>query len=154
MNKWFWGVLIFCFFVINEITVDWLLAITIGGYGFEASFEHIFRYSSFFAYFESAPFRLIPYLLLTSLAAFLGGYYSVHEKVAFWGALMAIALFHFWGYWGLHYPSYNGERLSSTAALALLFIPLHAIWVGLLAGIATGLLSLLSASIFKKIRGV
>ena len=142
MNKWFWGVLIFCFIVINEITVDWLLAITIGGYGFEASFEHIFRYSSPFAYFESAPFRLIPYLLLTSLAAFLGDYYSVHEKMAFWG------------YWGLNYPSYNGERLSSTAALALLFIPLHAIWVGLLAGIVTGLLSLLSASIFKKIRGV
>ena len=103
MNKWFWGVLIFCFIVINETTVDWLLAITIGGYGFEASFEHIFRHSSPLVYFESAPFRLIPYLLITSLAAFLGDYYSVHEKMAFWGALMAITLFHFWGYWGLNF---------------------------------------------------
>ena len=154
MNKWFWGVLVFCFLIVNETTVDWIFAITIGGYDFKASIEHIFRYSSLLGYFESTPFRLIPYLLLTSLAAFLGAHYSVHEKIAFWGALIAIALFHCFGYWGLHSPSYTGERLSSTAGLALIFIPLHAIWVGLLAGIAIGLLSLFSASIFKKVRGV
>lgn len=104
MNKWFWGVLIFCFIVINEITVDWLLAITIGGYGFEASFEHIFRYSSPFAYFESAPFRLIPYLLLTSLAAFLGDYYSVHEKNGILGSTNSNSAFSFLGILGLKLP--------------------------------------------------
>jgi hypothetical protein len=154
MSKWFWGVMVFCFLIVNETTVNWILAITIGGFDFKASIEQIFRYSSLLGYFESTPFRLSPYLLLTSLAAFLGGHYSFHEKVAFWGALMAIALFHCWGYWGLNYPSYTGEHLSSTAGLALIFIPLHAIWVGLLAGIASGLASLLSARVFKKVRGV
>ncbi|WOI38637.1 hypothetical protein R1T43_06280 [Alteromonas sp. CI.11.F.A3] len=153
MNKWFWRVLILCFLMVNAETVDWLLAITIGGYSFDASDEHTFRYFSLSSYFDSAIFQLIPYLLLAGLAAFQGRHYCVHEKIAFWAALIAITLFHCWGYWGVNYSSYTDGHLSSTASLALIFIPLHAIWVGLLTGITVGLLSLLCACVIKKICG-
>ena len=152
MNKWFWGVLILSFVLINERTIDWLLAITVGGYGFEASIKRTFLHSSPQGYFFSATFRLIPYLLLACLAMFQGNYYSVHEKIAFWTALAAITLFHSWGFGGLSYPLYTGEHLSSTAALALIFIPLNAVWVGLLTGVTMGLLSLMCACIIKRYR--
>ena len=150
MGKSFWIVLITAFVVINETLVDWLLAIFVGDYGVAEGFTKVTRLWTLDSVLFAAAFRAIPYgaLLLVGLTTSLKR--SVPGKLALWLALLAIAAIHFWGYWGMQHSLYTTAHTSSTSALALIFVPIHAAWIGALTGGAVLMGAKLGIRLFKR----
>jgi len=134
MGKSFWIMLIAAFVVINEILVDWVLAVSVGDFGVTEGFSEVTRYLTVDSLLFAAGFRVIPYgaLMLVGLTTRLKR--SVPGKVALWFALLAIAAIHFSGYWGMQHSLYTPAHTSSTSVLALIFVPIHAVWIGALTG--------------------
>ncbi|HAU94208.1 MAG TPA: hypothetical protein DCW59_17810 [Alteromonas sp.] len=130
MSKKFWILVIAAFVVINEIMVDWLLAIFVGDYGVAEGFIDVTRYLTVDSLLFAAGFRAIPYgaLLLVGLTTRLK--HTIPGKLALWLALLAIAAIHFWGYWAMQYSFYTPDYTSSTSELELIFVPIHALWIG------------------------
>tara|TARA_Y100001001_G_scaffold132191_1_gene131990 strand:- start:363 stop:815 length:453 start_codon:yes stop_codon:yes gene_type:complete len=130
MSKKFWILVIAAFVVINEILVDWLLAIFVGDYGVAEGFIDVTRYLTVDSLLFAAGFRAIPYgaLLLVGLTTRLK--HTIPGKLALWLALLAIAAIHFWGYWAMQYSFYTPDYTSSTSELELIFVPIHALWIG------------------------
>ncbi|MEC9260003.1 MAG: hypothetical protein VYD53_01545 [Pseudomonadota bacterium] len=150
MGKSFWIVLIIAFVVINETLVDWVLAIFVGDYGVAEGFARVTRFLTIDSLLFAAAFRAIPYgaLLLVGLTTSLKR--SVPGKLALWLALLAIAAIHFCGYWGMQHSLYTTAHTSSTSALALIFVPIHAAWIGALTGGAVFVLTKLGVRLFKR----
>ena len=134
MSKKFWILVIAAFVVINEILVDWLLAIFVGDYGVAEGFIDVTRYLTVDSLLFAAGFRAIPYgaLLLVGLTTRLK--HTIPGKLALWLALLAIAAIHFWGYWAMQYSFYTPDYTSSTSSLELIFVPIHALWIGAITG--------------------
>ena len=130
MSKSFWIALIAAFVVINEILVDWVLAVLVGDYGVAEGVSEVTRYLTVDSLLFAAGFRAFPYgaLLLVGLTSRLK--HSVPGKLALWLALLAIAAIHFWGYWAMQYSFYTPDYTSSTSELELIFVPIHALWIG------------------------
>ena len=130
MSKSFWIALIAAFVVINEILVDWVLAVLVGDYGVAEGVSEVTRYLTVDSLLFAAGFRAVPYgaLLLVGLTSRLK--HSVPGKLALWLALLAIAVIHFWGYWAMQYSFYTPDYTSSTSELELIFVPIHALWIG------------------------
>ena len=130
MNKRFWIVLITAFVVINEILVDWVLAVLVGDYGVAEGVSEVTRYLTVDSLLFAAGFRAVPYgaLLLVGLTTRLK--HTIPGKLALWLALLAIAAIHFWGYWAMQYSFYTPDYTSSTSELELIFVPIHALWIG------------------------
>ena len=134
MGKSFWIVLFTAFVVINETLVDWVLAIVVGDYGVAEGFARATRFLTVDSLLFAAGFRASPYgaLLLVGLTTRLK--HTIPGKFALWLALLAIAAIHFSGYWGMQHSLYTGAHTSSTSALAIIFVPIHAAWMGAIAG--------------------
>ena len=130
MGKSFWIVLFTAFVVINETLVDWVLAIVVGDYGVAEGFARATRFLTVDSLLFAAGFRAIPYgaLLLVGLTTRLK--HTIPGKLALWLALLAIAAIHFWGYWAMQYSFYTPDYTSSTSELELIFVPIHALWIG------------------------
>ena len=134
MSKKFWILVIAAFVVINEILVDWVLAVLVGDYGVAEGVSEVTRYLTVDSLLFAAGFRAFPYgaLLLVGLTSRLK--HSVPGKLALWLALLAIAVIHFWGYWAMQYSFYTPDYTSSTSSLELIFVPIHALWIGAITG--------------------
>lgn len=133
--KWlFWTLLFLSFLLINETTVEWLLAIIVGGYSPQPGFERATHYFTIQSFLFSACFRIIPYIVLSAVTLFSSLKNTSIGKLALYCSLAAISLFHFWGYWGMQHSLFTSEHTSSTSVLAIIFIPIHAIWLGAVAG--------------------
>ena len=130
MSKSFWIALIAAFVVINEILVDWVLAVLVGDYGVAEGVSEVTRYLTVDSLLFAAGFRAFPYgaLLLVGLTTRLK--HTIPGKLALWLALLAIAAIHFWGYWAMQYSFYTPDYTSSTSELELIFVPIHALWIG------------------------
>lgn len=150
MNKRFWILVIAAFVVINEILVDWVLAVLVGDYGVAEGVSEVTRYLTVDSLLFAAGFRAVPYgaLLLVGLTSRLK--HSVPGKLALWLALLAIAAIHFSGYWGMQHSLYTPAHTSSTSALALIFVPIHAAWIGALTGGAVLMGAKLGIRLFKR----
>ncbi|MEP4888850.1 MAG: hypothetical protein ABJV04_02390 [Aliiglaciecola sp.] len=136
--KWlFWMLLFLSFLLINEITVEWLLAVVVGGYAPQPGFERATQYFTVHSFLFSASFRVIPYIVLSAVAVVLFSSLKKSSigKIALYCSLAAISLFHFWGYWDMQHSHFTSEHTSSTSALAIIFIPIHAIWLSAVVGV-------------------
>ncbi|GAC16203.1 hypothetical protein [Aliiglaciecola lipolytica] len=133
--KWiFWTLLLLSFILINEITVQWLLAINIGGYEAHPGFERAIQNFTLDSFLFSSSFRLIPYSVLSAIALFSNLKNSTAGKIALSCSLAAISAFHFWGYWSMQHSLFTSEHTTSTAGLDILFIPIYAVWISTIAG--------------------
>ena len=150
MGKSFWIVLFTAFVVINETLVDWALALVVGDYGVAEGFARATRFLTVDSLLFAAGFRAIPYgaLLLVGLTTRLK--HSIPGKFALWLALLAIAAIHFSGYWGMQHSLYTGAHTSSTSALAIIFVPIHAAWMGAIAGGVVFVMAKLGLRILKR----
>ncbi|MEE2000760.1 hypothetical protein QWY20_04790 [Alkalimonas sp. MEB108] len=125
--KWsFWLLMIIGFVFINENIVHWLLAIKVGGYSISDGYTAATRYFTWKSFLFSAYFRAIPYLILALVAVKSRLRFTSQGKTAIWFALAALLVIHFLGYWGMQYALYTPDHISSTASLAVIFIPFHA----------------------------
>lgn len=134
MGKSFWIGLITAFVVINEILVDWVLAVFVGDYGVAEGFTMVTRFLTVDSLLFAAGFRAIPYgaLLLVGLTTNLKR--SIPGKFALWSVLFVVMGLHFCGYWHMLYASYTPQRMSSTAVLNIILVPLNALPIGAVAG--------------------
>lgn len=133
--KWlFWTLLFLSFLLINETTVEWLLAVIVGGYAPQPGFLRVTQYLTLHSFLFSASFRIVPYIVLSAVALFSNLKESCIGKIALYCSLAAISLFHFWGYWSMQHSLFTSEHTSSTAGLAIIFTPIHATWLSPVAG--------------------
>ena len=117
--------------LINENAVQWALAVNVGGYSLAAGCHNAFTYFSLLGYLFFTAFRLVPYLVLGGvLVALSKTRFKDYIPAVFAGGLAGILAMIIWGSWVTLRPLYTGAHVSSTTAIAFLFIPIYAIPAG------------------------
>jgi len=128
--------------IVNENVVQWALAVIVGNYSMINGFKDAFEYFSIEGYLFFTAFRLIPYLILGLVVK---SFIKKKRKIGLgigWGGLVGIVFMIIWGSWFAQLPYYTDEHVSSTTAIAFIFIPIYAIVTGLIGGVIGGLMSL------------
>jgi hypothetical protein len=126
--------------------VQWTLAVKVGRYSIPGGFREAFKYFSIVGYLFFTAFRLVPYVGLAFLLGLLSKTkYKDYVLPVFIGGLIGILSLILWGFWTAQLPYYTGEHVSSTTAIAFVFIPIYANLTG-------GLGVLVSAAIYTPIR--
>ncbi len=140
---WHSSVLLLVALLINEHVVHWALAVKVGGYSVAAGFTDAFKYFSVGGYLFCTAFRLIPYMGLAITLLVLSKTKAKDFVLPVWiGGLIGILGTILWGLWMTQRPYYTDEHVSSTTAIAFLFIPLYACFTGGLGGLALAVLYL------------
>ena len=134
----FWYVYLFTSLFVSVNIVKWVLAIVVGGYGLIDGFINAFEYFTFDGYISNLGFRSIPYAILGLSVIFLKTENKAKIGIA-WGGLSGIVIFIIWGYWMAQLPFYTNEHVSSTTALAYIFIPIWAVVPGCISAIIGGI---------------
>ena len=141
-NNWHWLLPIFLGLVVTEDVVHFFVMLEVGGLSasqaFHKLFEH-FTWLSVFGCLFATGFRIVPFALLAIITGLLGRKirrdFLVFTVI---GGLVGIFLFYIPATASVWRPLYDGSRMSSTAAIAFLFIPFYTVPY-MLAGTAGGL---------------
>lgn len=129
--KWmFWVALVLVFIFVDVAFSEFMLALFVGGLDFAGAYERAYRDLSLSDYRFFAAWRSLPYIALALLAALSNHHKTRAGRCILWLLLLALTLFHFYGYWVMQQPLFTDERISSTAILAVIGIPLNAIFYG------------------------
>jgi len=132
--------------IINAYVVQWALAVIVGGYSLAGGFHDVFKYFNVFGYLLITAANLVPYGCLWKLIIVLSKTrFRDYNPAVFAGGLIGILAFIIWGLWDVQRPLYTGEHVSSTTAVAFLFIPIYAVPAG-------GIGALLFAAIYTPFR--
>ena len=141
LKYWYLVVLLLAALIINENVVQWALAVRVGGLTVGAGFEDAFEYFNLFGYLFFTAFRLVPYVGLGVILVVLSKTRMKDYCLpVFAGGLIGIVAIIVWGSWTAQCPYYTDEHISSTTAIAFLFIPIYAVPAG---GLGAALLALL-----------
>jgi hypothetical protein len=133
---WYLAVLLGAGLLVNENMVQWALAIQVGGMSVGAGFNDAFEHFSISGYLFFTAFRMIPYVGLgVALLVLSKTKISDYSLAVFYGGLVGILTILIWGSWEVQRPYYTDEHVSSTTAIAFLFIPIYAIPAGLLGAV-------------------
>ena len=127
MSKMFWLVLLCFFIVINEHLAKFTLSLQANQLSPSQALEDAFRYSSIGSYMFTAFWRAIPFLGLAAFARFSSVRRYSFGRASLWGCAVLIASYHFWGYYQIWSPAFQGGKLSSTSSIAIPFISLEAV---------------------------
>lgn len=137
--RFFWYTLMFAALLINESTVQWALAVLVGELSIIAGFNDAFGNFSLSGYAFFSAFRFIPYLILAFIVKrYLIPKWPTSSAIA-WGGLCGIVVIIVWGSWSAMHAYYTDAQISSTTAIAFLFIPFYAIVGGLIGGLLAAL---------------
>ena len=131
LKYWYLVVLLLAALVINENVVQWALAMRVGGHTVAAGFEDAFEYFTPFGYLFFTAFRLVPYVGL-GIILFVLSRTKLKDYClpVFAGGLVGILAIILWGSWMAQRPYYTDEHVSSTTAIAFVFIPIYAVPAG------------------------
>jgi hypothetical protein len=127
MSKMFWLVLLCFFMLVNENLVKFTLSLQANQLSPSQALEDAFRYSSIVSYMFTAFWRAIPFLGLAAFARFSSVRRYSFGRVSLWGCAVFITCYHFWGYYQIWLPVFQGGKLSSTSSLAIPFVSLEAV---------------------------
>ena len=131
MKYWYLVVLLLAALLINENVVQWALAVRVGGHTVTTGFEDAFKYFTPFGYLFLTAFRLVPYVGLGIILVVLSKTrLRDYCLPVFGGGLVGILTIILWGSWMAQRPYYTDEHVSSTTAIAFLFIPIYAVPAG------------------------
>ncbi|MGX5913223.1 hypothetical protein ACR0ST_00625 [Aliidiomarina sp. Khilg15.8] len=129
MKWYFWLSLVLCFLLVNEYLSNFFSHVFAEDMSLASAYKETFRYSgwvwSIQSYALFAAFRALPYTALAWLAARSKLSSSISGRIALWVTLLALAAFHFYGYWLMQ------VSLSSTSAILGLWIPIFALIYGI-----------------------
>lgn len=146
ISAWWWlGVPVALALLVNEQVMLAIVAIVVGGRSLPEAIRDAAGDHPVSAFLFFTPFRLVPYLLLAGVCWWLSrgrGRRFVAAVLA--GGCVGIVAFIVVASWQVLRPLYTNERVSSTAALAFLFIPSYATVTGALgAGLAAAIRAIL-----------
>ncbi len=127
--------LVISFIFINETTIQWLLAIYVGGMGVTEGFNDAFKYFTLSGYLFFSAFRLIPYLILYFCLKYLVKKKNNNYIGMGWGGLIGVLFIIIWGSWEAQHSYYTDAHTSSTTAIVFLFLPIYSIATGLIGGL-------------------
>jgi hypothetical protein len=123
--------------IVNENLVQWALAIFVGHLSVIDGFRDAFKYFTLLGYLFFTVFRLIPYL---GLAVVLNAIERSRLKDFTFpvqlGGIIGILSIILWGSWTAMRPLYTGQHVSSTTAIAFVFIPIYACFSGMVGAVA------------------
>ncbi len=128
--KKYWIAILLAALLINENTVQWALAMVVGKLGIVAGFKDAFEYFGIGGYLFFTGVRFIPYLILGATLSSLASRRPRWIPPLFYGGMAGILAMIIWGSWVSLRPYYTDEHVSSTTALAFLFIPIYAVFSG------------------------
>lgn len=150
-SKWYLLVLLLAALLINENLVQWALAVTVGHYSIAAGRADAFKYFTIGGYLFFTAFRLVPYVGLGGILIVLSRTrLKDYVLPVFIGGLIGILAMILWGSWTAQHPYYTGEHVSSTTAIAFLFIPIYACFTGGLAALGLAALYTLFRFLTRK----
>lgn len=148
-QKYFWYALVLAALLVNETMVQWALAIFVGKLGFVDGFKDAFKYFSVSGYLFFTAFRLIPYLVLASVVKSSLKKRSRTVSSIAWGGLAGIVFALVMGAWYAQHAYYTDVHVSSTTAIAFIFIPLYAIVPGMIGALLGWVFCVLKARYVK-----
>jgi hypothetical protein len=130
---WHLVVLLLAAATVNEILVQWALAVQFGKYTVDAGFGDIWEYYTRFKYLFSTASRLVPYVGL-GIILFILSKTKLTDYVlpVFIGGLIGILAIITWGSWMALCSFLTDEPASSTTALTFLFISIYAVPMGVI----------------------
>lgn len=130
---WLWGSLLFAALFINENTVQWMLAMKVGGFSLAEGFRDAFEYFTIPGFLFMTAFRLIPYICLGVVVETLSrSRFRDFCLPVLIGGMIGILSLMIPGLWSAQRPYYTDEHVSSTTAIAFVFIPIYAVLTGLI----------------------
>lgn len=143
---WYLFVLLPFALVINENVVQWALAVKVGGHTITDGFKDAFEYFTILGYLFFTAFRMVPYAGLAFILFILSQTkFKDYVFPVLIGGLIGILAMILWGSWMSLRPYYTDEHVSSTTAIAFVFIPMYAVPTG-----ATG--AIILAGLYTPIR--
>lgn len=126
MKRIFWVTLVLLFLLANEYFSKFLLAVFVGHLEFNSAIERTLQYSTLNSYLFSAGFRAIPFIVLGLFAAKSKLSLTAFGRVGIWLIMLLNTSFILYGYWEMQHSLFTEAHTSSTAALAILWIPIWA----------------------------
>jgi hypothetical protein len=133
MNKLFYSVLFICIVLTDSDLIRAVVYVVNGTTSIEESFK--------FIDFDGVEDQI--YILLGKILIFIGVFISIAlykrkeelpKQLGMWLSLIISCGFYWFAVWGLWLPIANGQRMSSTFAIAFIFITLYSNIAGLLGG--------------------
>ena len=122
--------------LVNEQVLQWAVAVKVGGYAVSTGFQDAFKYFTVDGYLFFTAFRLLPYAGLgLALVLISRSRLSDYVLPVFAGGVVGILAMIVWGSWMALRPLYAGGHVSSTTAIAFIFIPLYAVLSGAIAAL-------------------
>ncbi len=141
LKFWYLIVLLLVALIVNENLVQWALAVQVGGHSVAAGFEDAFEYFTLFGYLFFTAFRFVPYVGLGIILVTLSKTrFKDYGLPVFVGGLIGILAMILWGSWMAQRPYYTDEHVSSTTAIAFLFIPIYAVPTGTIGAVLIAVL--------------
>lgn len=127
MQRTFWVTLVLLFLFVNEYASSFLLAIFVGDLGIFEAYERAFQHGSLDSYLMASGYRAIPFLALAAFAAISNTTSTRAGRMTIWAFALFISALHFYGYWTMQYSLFTPEHTSSTAVLAIIWVPIWAL---------------------------
>ena len=139
--KHFMHVLIIVALLINENVIQWALAVIVGNYSVKEGLVDAFKYFTVGGYAFFTAFRVIPYFILWLIVKSLFKKEQRALSGIAWGGLFGVVFAIVCGSWMAQHAYYTDEHVSSTTAIAFIFIPLYAVVTGIIGGILGGIVN-------------
>ncbi len=141
IKYWHLILLLLTALIINENLVQWALAVQVGGHTIGSGFEEAFEHFTLSGYLFVTAFRFVPYMVLGIILVILSKTrFKDYVLPVFVGGLIGILAMIVWGSWMAQRPYYTDEHVSSTTAIAFLFIPIYAVPTGAIGAILLAVL--------------
>ncbi|RUO38849.1 hypothetical protein CWE13_02890 [Aliidiomarina shirensis] len=150
MKKAFIIICIASFILLYEDLNHFFVLLVVGGFEVEQATQTAFSNSSVDSALFIGAFRLIPFVLLISCAAYTRLFESLKGRFSLYISLLVSILVIFSGYWSITAPLYTAEQISSTSALSYIFVPIGALFLSVCAGVGSYLLFKVYERVFKR----
>ncbi|MCC2616343.1 hypothetical protein LJ739_08835 [Aestuariibacter halophilus] len=128
---------VFLMLFVSEALVKMMLSLVVGDFGWFDSLDRVVGDYTSESFLFSLGFRSIPYVIFILATAFLSKKLQIQEyKTVYWFWLIGMTLFIGFGYWTAQLSLFTDEHTPSTYALDFIIVPIIAIPVGPIFGIA------------------
>lgn len=126
-HLWFLFPIVVTAAVVTPELVRWVMEVMLGGATIAGGFTEVLKYTSLAGYAFFGVFRAVPYAALAALLVVVAlNRTRPYVWPIFIGGYTATTWFIVTGFWGAQRAYYTGEHVSSTTALAFVFVPIFA----------------------------
>jgi hypothetical protein len=124
--------------------IESLMQMVLGGHGPVTALRLGFEYESLDGFAFFAAFRIVPFFAFALFAIFIGKVQPrLDARIPFWVATGTTAGVMLFASWDVYRPLFTHEHMSSTSAIAFIFIPFFAAAIGAVLALIVSIVLLL-----------